>query len=57
MEADLIVVGSKGLSGIKRFLLGSVSERVCKYSETSVMLVKMPQTPNHSSEGRPEHAS
>ncbi len=40
MNADLIVVGSKGLSGVKRFLLGSVSERVCRHSDRSVLLVK-----------------
>jgi nucleotide-binding universal stress UspA family protein len=41
MNADLIVVGSKGLGGIKLFLLGSVSQRVCRYSDRSVMLIKM----------------
>lgn len=38
--ADLVVVGSKGLSGIKMFLLGSVSRKVAKHAETSVLVVK-----------------
>lgn len=38
--ADLIVVGSRGLSGAKRFLLGSVSQKVCAYSDRPVMVVR-----------------
>lgn len=51
MNADLIVVGSKGQSGIKMFLLGSVSQRVCRYSDRSVLLVKMRHLPSTPSEG------
>lgn len=43
MNADLVVVGSKGLSGIQSFLLGSVSQKVSRYSDRSVLLVKMRQ--------------
>jgi nucleotide-binding universal stress UspA family protein len=39
-EADLIVVGSQGLSGIDRFILGSVSEKVIHYASCSVLVVK-----------------
>jgi nucleotide-binding universal stress UspA family protein len=39
-SADLIVVGSQGLSGIDRFLLGSVSEKVMHYAHCSVLVVK-----------------
>jgi nucleotide-binding universal stress UspA family protein len=39
-EADLIVVGSQGLSAIDRFLLGSVSEKVLRYAECSVLVVR-----------------
>ncbi|MFQ5509168.1 MAG: universal stress protein [Leptospirillia bacterium] len=39
MEADLIVMGSKGLSGIREFFLGSVSHNVLKHAHTSVMIV------------------
>jgi nucleotide-binding universal stress UspA family protein len=39
-NADLIVVGSQGLSGIDRFLLGSVSEKVMRYAHCSVLVGK-----------------
>ncbi|MCE5199791.1 universal stress protein [bacterium] len=51
MEADLIVVGSKGLGGIQMFLLGSVSQKVCRYSDRSVMLVRMQQRSIPGTEG------
>jgi nucleotide-binding universal stress UspA family protein len=38
--ADLIVVGSQGLTGIDRFILGSVSEKVMRYAHGSVLVVK-----------------
>lgn len=38
--AELIVVGSHGLTGIDRFLLGSVSERVLRHAHCSVLVVK-----------------
>ena len=31
-EVDLVVVGNKGLAGAKRFLLGSVPNRVAHYA-------------------------
>ena len=37
---DLIVVGSRGLSGVKRFLLGSVSDDIIHHAETSVLVVR-----------------
>lgn len=40
IEADLIVLGSHGTSGVKRFLLGSVSDRVLTYAACSVVIVK-----------------
>jgi nucleotide-binding universal stress UspA family protein len=41
---DLIVIGSEGLSGIKRFLLGSVANRVVAHAHCSVLVIKMPQS-------------
>jgi nucleotide-binding universal stress UspA family protein len=38
--ADLIVVGSHGRSGLDRFLLGSVSERVVRHAPCSVEVVR-----------------
>ena len=39
-SAGLIAVGCQGLSGIERFLLGSVSERVLRHAHCSVLIVK-----------------
>jgi nucleotide-binding universal stress UspA family protein len=39
---DLIVVGSRGLSGLSRFLLGSVSDRVARYAPCPVLLARPP---------------
>ena len=39
-HADLIVLGAKGLSGIDRFLLGSVSTRVVQHAKTAVLVVR-----------------
>jgi nucleotide-binding universal stress UspA family protein len=39
-QADLIVVGSHGRSGIGRLLLGSVSESVLRHAPCSVLVVK-----------------
>jgi nucleotide-binding universal stress UspA family protein len=39
-EFDLIVMGSRGISSIKRFLLGSVSADVSMHARTSVLLVR-----------------
>jgi nucleotide-binding universal stress UspA family protein len=37
---DLVVMGSHGLSGVKRFLLGSVSEAVVHHTTKPVLLIK-----------------
>jgi nucleotide-binding universal stress UspA family protein len=44
IDADLIVLGSHGMGGVKRFLLGSVSDRVLEYASCSVLIVKTPAT-------------
>jgi len=40
LGSDCIVVGSHGTSGIRRFLLGSVSDYVLQYAPCSVLIVK-----------------
>ncbi|ABW02668.1 universal stress protein [Caldivirga maquilingensis] len=40
LNVDLIVVGSRGLRGLARFLLGSVSEKVARHSSKPVLIVK-----------------
>lgn len=39
-RADLIVVGNKGMTGAKRFLLGSVPNRVSHHAPCSVLIVR-----------------
>ena len=39
-KADLIVVGRRGVRGIERFLLGSVSSRVVDHAKCDVLVVK-----------------
>ena len=39
-EVDLVVMGSLGKSGIERFLIGSVSEKVVRTSKVPVLVVR-----------------
>jgi nucleotide-binding universal stress UspA family protein len=39
-SSDLIVVGNKGMSGAKRFLLGSVPNKVSHHAPCSVLIVR-----------------
>jgi nucleotide-binding universal stress UspA family protein len=38
-DADVIVVGRRGLGGFGRLLLGSVSEHVVRHADTTVVVV------------------
>ena len=40
IRADLVVMGSKGLTGLRRILLGSVSHKVVRYAKCSVLVVR-----------------
>ena len=42
-DTDLVVVGARGLGGVKRWLLGSVSENVLRSARCSVLIVKGPR--------------
>ena len=41
-RADLIVIGTHGLSGLKHMLLGSIAERVVQKAPCPVLTVKLP---------------
>lgn len=45
--ADLIIVGTHGLTGIRRHFLGSVSNSVLHYADCSVLLVPHPDLAEH----------
>lgn len=45
-QADLIVMGTQGRSGVTRFLLGSVAEHVLRHAPCPVLTVK-PGTESH----------
>ena len=39
-NADLIIVGNRGMTGAKRFLLGSVPNKVSHHASSSVMIIR-----------------
>lgn len=49
MGTDVIAMGSRGRGGIKRFLLGSVSQYVMTYAPCSVLIARQP----HAAEASP----
>ena len=40
LGADLIVIGSRGLSGMKRLVMGSVSESVVRHAPCPVLVMR-----------------
>jgi nucleotide-binding universal stress UspA family protein len=52
--ADLIVIGTHGYGAVKRFLLGSVADRVVRQASCPVLVVPARAGPAHSD---PTHAS
>lgn len=43
MQADAIVMGSRGLTGVKSLLLGSVSHEVIQHADRTVVVVPSPE--------------
>lgn len=43
LGVELVVTGSRGLSGLKHVVLGSVAERTLRHAPCSVLTVKVPQ--------------
>jgi nucleotide-binding universal stress UspA family protein len=39
LDADLVVVGNRGMSGVRRYLLGNVADRVAHHAPCSVYIV------------------
>jgi nucleotide-binding universal stress UspA family protein len=39
-QADLVVMGTRGLTGLQHMLIGSVTERVCRTCETPVLVIR-----------------
>jgi len=39
-DVDLVVIGTLGKTGVKRFLLGSVAENVVRHSKKPVLVIK-----------------
>jgi nucleotide-binding universal stress UspA family protein len=39
-DADLIIVGNKGMTGARRFLLGSVPDKVSHHAPCSVLIIR-----------------
>lgn len=42
LDADVIAMGTRGLSGVKAFLLGSVSHAVMQHADRAVLVVPSP---------------
>ncbi|HEX4563481.1 MAG TPA: universal stress protein [Solirubrobacteraceae bacterium] len=40
MKAGLVIVGNKGMTGAKRFLLGSVPDKISHHAPCSVLIVR-----------------
>jgi nucleotide-binding universal stress UspA family protein len=40
VHADLIVVGNRGVSGVRRFLLGSVAQKVVQHAPCGVLVAR-----------------
>ena len=39
-KADVIIIGSRGVSGLKRLFTGSISDKVSKHAACPVMIVR-----------------
>ena len=53
-EIDCLFVGARGLTGVERFLLGSVSTSVAMHAPCSVEVVHAPACRNRDGHAEPE---
>jgi nucleotide-binding universal stress UspA family protein len=56
VEADAIVMGTRGLGGVKSFLLGSVSHQVVQHADRAVLVVPSPVIAQHRRDWTGEEA-
>ncbi len=58
LQAELVVVGSHGRTGLSRLVLGSVAERVTRLAHCAVIVVKLsPEIATEKSDGQAIHNS
>lgn len=50
IEAGLIVIGSRGLGGVRRALMGSVSDSVVRYAHCPVLVVRLEREAEHEAD-------
>jgi nucleotide-binding universal stress UspA family protein len=50
MDADLVVIGSRGLGGVRRAVMGSVSDSVVRHAHCPVMVVRPQGAPSAARE-------
>ena len=46
LRADLVVMGTQGLTGVRRLLLGSVAEQLVRHAPCPVVTVRKPPAPH-----------
>jgi nucleotide-binding universal stress UspA family protein len=51
IEADLIVMGTHGRTGLERYLLGSVTEKVVRTADVPVLTIRAPEKADTEDEG------
>jgi nucleotide-binding universal stress UspA family protein len=51
LKVGLVVVGSRGLGGIRRALMGSVSDSVVRYAHCMVLVVRKEEEPAQAASG------
>ena len=47
-KADVVVVGSRGITGLRRVFLGSVSNKVVSHAPCAVLVVRQPKKPRRA---------
>jgi nucleotide-binding universal stress UspA family protein len=57
LGVGLVVVGNRGLGGVRRALMGSVSDTVVRHAHCPVMVVRKEEHQEHSPEQQPPHAT